>query len=290
MSFLLGDITIGDYPLTQDFGANPQEYSALFNIRGHNGIDIACPKLTPIVAANDGVVQFIGSDKYGTFDSGGFGNYILLRHDGYLTLYAHLNDIAIDKDQRVIRGQLLGHSGNTGFSTGKAGGYHLHFGVAPCDANGVKTERDNGYSGYINPNDKARCHWDIKNITEPARPAAEELPPLSVPQADFVRMVTEGANGKLILTNLVDKDLNGWLGRAGFALVDLNRPDPKDGERANMYISAMYQELADLKIRPQNAPQPDVAAAVDSLPSEKKSSLLKDLVTKVWGTIWVTKQ
>lgn len=169
MAYQLSDIYIGKYPITQNYGANKERYNARYGIVAHNGIDIGCPSLTPILAAADGFVSYVGSKELDTFDAGGYGNYVKIVHEGgYLTLYAHLNDITIKLNDKVVKGQLIGHSNNTGFSDAP----HLHFGVAPCDTAGNKTEQNNGYSGYIDPLGD-RCKWTIINPTTPVTPPTE---------------------------------------------------------------------------------------------------------------------
>lgn len=92
-------------------------------IHGHNGIDIAAPEGTPILAARDGYVSLVrGGDGW----NGGYGNYIVITHDGGIqTLYAHMSSIDVLQGQRVHKGQKVGGMGNTGQSTG----VHLHFEV-----------------------------------------------------------------------------------------------------------------------------------------------------------------
>jgi murein DD-endopeptidase MepM/ murein hydrolase activator NlpD len=85
----------------------------------HNGIDIGVPSGTPVAAAMEGSVS---EASYSPI----MGNYVMLRHSGgWQTLYAHLSSITVKKGQYVARGNRVGLSGNTGYSTGP----HLHFTV-----------------------------------------------------------------------------------------------------------------------------------------------------------------
>ncbi len=111
--------------ITQYFGntafasQNPQVYSG----RGHNGIDFGIPIGTPIKAAAEGVVLGTGDTDL-TCPGASYGRWVLVKHNnGLTTLYAHLSLIKAGEGQRVGRGELLGYSGNTGYSTGP----HLHF-------------------------------------------------------------------------------------------------------------------------------------------------------------------
>jgi len=83
----------------------------------HKGMDIAAAIGTPVVAPGDGAVLFAGE-----MEGGGFG--VTIDHQGGLvTSYGHLRDTAVAKGQTVARGQLLGHVGDSGQSTGP----HLHY-------------------------------------------------------------------------------------------------------------------------------------------------------------------
>ncbi len=99
----------------------------------HGAIDIAGSPIygAAVVAAQSGVV-FSAYDgcphDYGKSKScgcsGGYGNYIMIDHgNGKVTVYAHLCDMVVSVGDTVKAGQLIGHVGSTGYSTGP----HLHF-------------------------------------------------------------------------------------------------------------------------------------------------------------------
>jgi murein DD-endopeptidase MepM/ murein hydrolase activator NlpD len=91
-------------------------------IHGHNGVDIAGPQGTPIVAAANGRVIVAKMGGY----NGGYGNMIIMTHDnGVQTVYAHLRAIYVSGGQTISQGTVIGEMGNTGRSTGS----HLHFEV-----------------------------------------------------------------------------------------------------------------------------------------------------------------
>lgn len=88
--------------------------------RMHNGIDVAAPIGTPILAAAAGSV--IAAEWH----DGGYGNLVKIQHsDGSVTIYAHNQKILVREGQAVEQGQLIAEMGSTGYSTGP----HLHFEV-----------------------------------------------------------------------------------------------------------------------------------------------------------------
>jgi murein DD-endopeptidase MepM/ murein hydrolase activator NlpD len=87
-------------------------------------------------AVDDGVVV------QASFEAGGFGYFILLRHAWGESIYAHLSSIDVSVDQQVTRGQTIGRSGNTGASTGP----HLHFAMRIDPYT-----RGDGWGGFTDP-------------------------------------------------------------------------------------------------------------------------------------------
>ncbi len=85
----------------------------------HDGLDIAVPEGTEVVAVKSGTVTEVRtSATYGK----------LLRYettDGYTVFYAHLSEILVKKGEKIKQGQMVARSGNTGLSTGP----HLHYGI-----------------------------------------------------------------------------------------------------------------------------------------------------------------
>ncbi|MCZ7686391.1 MAG: M23 family metallopeptidase [Sandaracinaceae bacterium] len=112
-------------PLRYDHISSPfdprRRHPILRRIMPHNGVDYAAPTGTPVWAAAEGEVTFVGP-------RGANGNLVSIRHEnGYETHYAHLSRFAagLAQGQRVRQRQPIGYVGSTGRSTGP----HLHFGL-----------------------------------------------------------------------------------------------------------------------------------------------------------------
>jgi murein DD-endopeptidase MepM/ murein hydrolase activator NlpD len=77
--------------------------------RYNDGINIKAPAGTPVKAAADGVVAYAGDGI------AGFGGLVLLKHgDGWVTAYAHAEELLVARGDSVKRGDIVARSGATG--------------------------------------------------------------------------------------------------------------------------------------------------------------------------------
>lgn len=103
--------------ITSYFGMRRDPFTGHW--RYHEGLDIACPRGTPVRASGCGTVAFSGvSVKYR-----GYGIIVVVVQGGAEVYYAHLKDSTVEVGDRVRRGQIIGFVGNAGRSTGT----HLHY-------------------------------------------------------------------------------------------------------------------------------------------------------------------
>ena len=103
--------------ITSKFGMRYHPISGRY--KGHTGVDLSAHVGTPVRAASSGVIT------KATYYSG-YGKYIHINHSSDVsTAYGHLSRIAVRAGQRVSQGQIIGYSGNSGYSTGP----HLHYEV-----------------------------------------------------------------------------------------------------------------------------------------------------------------
>jgi len=87
----------------------------------HPGIDLQADMKTPIRTTADGVIEFAGFESINSY-----GNLVTIHHNyGFQTSYAHLYDILVKNGDFVKKGDIIGHSGNSGLSSGP----HLHYEV-----------------------------------------------------------------------------------------------------------------------------------------------------------------
>lgn len=119
--------------ITQLFGKTSAS-KRLYKSGTHNGVDFGAKVGTPIKAALSGTIIGAGDTDL-TCKGASFGRWVLIKHDnGLASIYAHLSVINVQEGQRVVTGEIIGLSGNTGYSTGP----HLH--VSVYDGNAVRVE------------------------------------------------------------------------------------------------------------------------------------------------------
>lgn len=100
----------------------------------HPGVDFGVPRGTPIYAPLTGTVRATGNTDAvpGCYS---WGKWTLIDHaNGLSTLYAHQDVISVTPGQKVTTGEIIGYTGNTGYSTGP----HLHFTVYAKDGVSVR--------------------------------------------------------------------------------------------------------------------------------------------------------
>lgn len=131
--------------ISQYFGTNPASYQP----NGHTGVDFAIPVGTPVYAADSGNIVFEGwattlsaSNPWWLAPAAAGIAIVIDHNDGFMSVYGHLSGTVINNGDFVEKGQLIGHSGNTGMSTGP----HLHFEIM-----GWPLQPYNGFYGRLNP-------------------------------------------------------------------------------------------------------------------------------------------
>ncbi|QTH23002.1 M23 family metallopeptidase [Rhizorhabdus wittichii] len=94
----------------------------------NQGINIGTPRGTPIAAAADGVVAYVGQDipAYGTL--------VLLRHgDGWISAYGYADSITVTRGQKVVKGQTIAKSGSSPYTPEPQLHFEIRSGLKPVN-------------------------------------------------------------------------------------------------------------------------------------------------------------
>jgi hypothetical protein len=138
-----------------------------FRLKPHSGIDFKMEIGEPIRSIKDGIVTV---KDFGNVNA---GKTVLVKwEDGNTSIYGHLNDFAVKTGQHVKTGDLLGHAGNTGFSTGS----HLHFGLK------------NGAGQFIDPSPY------LDNIQNMNTNVAQHIPEVTQVKLNFFDYMNQHMN------------------------------------------------------------------------------------------------
>lgn len=160
--------------ITQPYGANGAPFYKQLGLIAHNGIDFEAATGTPTYAVCDGTIIAATSVE----DAGSMtkGRYVYLESNPVdnkklQIVYFHLEHVIVKLGDKVVAGQQLGTTDNSGqYTTGP----HLHFGVSELVfQNGawVNLNKDNGFGGAINSESMFPEGW----ITNPSTNATYGL-------------------------------------------------------------------------------------------------------------------
>ncbi|MCX6751735.1 MAG: peptidoglycan DD-metalloendopeptidase family protein [Candidatus Nomurabacteria bacterium] len=135
---------LDDIYITQLFGKT-EAGKRLYANGSHNGVDFRASIGTSVKALADGVVAGTGNTDV-QCPGVSFGRFILIKYnDGLASTFGHLSLIKVNIGDKVSRGQVVGYSGNTGYSTGP----HLHVSIYAKDAVEVKSVPSKSCPGRI---------------------------------------------------------------------------------------------------------------------------------------------
>jgi len=179
-----------DYPLT---GLGWLEYYSKHDVyhpgkdynSGHGNQDCG----QPVKAAKGGFVEYVWNS---TWNSGGFGKFIIIHHDdGNFTRYAHLQTIEgkIRTDERVKEGEVIGCVGNTGTVY-----CHLHFEVFNKECAKIQTNHWRVWRYY--PSGKSK-EWVTRHYVNP-----DEWLKDKVDTPDWAKIAAIWAKDEGIITHL----------------------------------------------------------------------------------------
>lgn len=114
---LLKPVDDENWKITSGFQPQGRKHPITGILLPHNGIDISLPLRSNIYAVEEGTVNTVKVDPIN-------GLYIKIDHgNNLISSYAHLERSYVTPGQKVVQGEIIGLSGNTGLSTGP----HLHY-------------------------------------------------------------------------------------------------------------------------------------------------------------------
>jgi murein DD-endopeptidase MepM/ murein hydrolase activator NlpD len=147
--------------VTQQFGKTVGA-ERLYASGSHNGTDFRAVIGTPVLSMGDGTLVAQGDTDL-TCKGVSFGGWILIKYDdGLASTYGHLSKFNIvSSGSRVSKGDIVGYSGNTGYTTGP----HLHVSMYPA--------------GAVNATARPSSSCPGRDLTMPIAPVNAYLDPLA---------------------------------------------------------------------------------------------------------------
>ena len=151
----------GDLKIGCKFGKRTHPITKLPDF--HNGVDLEKPLNTPLKSVNEGYVILSQFHK-------SLGNYTVISHDGFCTVYAHMSRKGLPAGTKVKAGDTIGYVGSTGMSSGP----HLHFEVREGNyrSDSFFWDRVNGkYANSIDPEQFFVTIDEIERLVAAVAPA-----------------------------------------------------------------------------------------------------------------------
>jgi len=103
-------------------------FGSKVNGQTNDGINVSVPEGTSVKVAEDGVVAYAGNELKG------YGNLLLIRHDGgYVTAYAHADRLLVTRGDAVKKGQVIGYAGQTGDVSQPQLHFEIRSGTSPVN-------------------------------------------------------------------------------------------------------------------------------------------------------------
>lgn len=133
------------------FGSDPTVY-AQYGLRGHHGVDLVADIGTPVYASENATVMVSSKGAYDQYTNAYIAGEVIVLQGSYEHWFLHLSRRNVVNGQRIVQGQLIGYTGNTGAvfpqptEQNPNAGAHLHWGVRP-----LTPDISNGYRGFIDP-------------------------------------------------------------------------------------------------------------------------------------------
>lgn len=128
--------------ITQQFGKTSAS-GRLYTSGTHNGTDFRASIGTQVLSMGTGTVAGTGDTDL-TCSGASFGRWVLVRYDnGLASTYAHLSRVKVSQGDKVSPGDVIGYSGNTGYSTGP----HLHISLYASAGVNIETRGSKSCGG-----------------------------------------------------------------------------------------------------------------------------------------------
>ncbi len=154
----------------------------------HAGIDLRAKNQKPVWTTANGVVEYAGYHK-----RSGYGNLVIVDHGfGFKTYYGHLKKVSVRTGDTLIKGDLVGISGNSGLSTAPHLHYEIRFLARPLNPYPFLKWKKESYTSIFKKVKKVPWESFIALISHMA---AQAIPPSSLqePESKDRSSATEGS-------------------------------------------------------------------------------------------------